>query len=63
MKRIGSQTRASLQEEGYRLVRREAEDVILENDEGGIERWTKHDDFAGFVFDVDGIGYEFVSSS
>ena len=59
---IGSQHRETLQEAGYNLVSRNDECVLLENkDTKKLELWALNDDFAGYVIEVDGKGYEFVS--
>ncbi|KKN21281.1 hypothetical protein LCGC14_0927120 [marine sediment metagenome] len=63
MKQIGSQIREELSESGYKLVdtMHGQLDAILEN-ENGQELWSKSDDFAGYVIEIFGIGYEFVMS-
>jgi len=67
MKTIGSQTRETLAESGYSLIGRiDVNEVILQDsaDSGGKpELWTQRDDFAGYVIEIDGIGYEFVRTA
>jgi hypothetical protein len=64
MRQIGSQYREDLFEAGYSLHKRVTEDeVILKDDfNGQLERWTRNDDYAGYVIEIDGEGYEFVRS-
>lgn len=61
---IGSQRRDTLEESGMRLVKRiDASDVILahaDDERLPMELWTMRDDFAGYVIEIDGKGYEFV---
>jgi len=62
MRRIGSQTRETLAESGYRLLERvDDETVILQaiGDPAQQEFWFKQDDHAGYTIEVDGVGYEY----
>lgn len=62
MRKIGSQTRESLAESGYRLLERvDDETIILQDveDPDKQEVWFKHDDHAGYTIEVDGVGYEY----
>jgi hypothetical protein len=62
MKKIGSQTRETLAESGYRLLERvDDETIILQSigDPDQQEFWFKHDDHAGYTIEVDGVGYEY----
>ncbi len=62
MKQIGSQRRETLDEAGYNLIRRNDGFVLLENKGTGIlELWSRQDDFAGYVVEIAGLAYEFVS--
>ena len=61
MKIIGSQRRETLQEAGYKFVKRVAcHSVILENEFGQQELWVENDPHAGYVIEVDDKGHEFV---
>lgn len=78
MEHIGSQTREPIKDTEYRLkfmdehmilgtngVKRmeNGPDAVLFNPVTGLsELWTQKDDFAGYVIEIDGIGYEFVRS-
>lgn len=59
---IGSQYRETLAQAGYRVHERlNSQEVILEEiSSGDLELWTLKDDFAGWVVEIDGKGYEFV---
>ena len=58
----GSQYRETLAEAGYRLIQKNDRYALLEDkDTGVLELWVQRDDFAGYVIEIDGIGYEFVS--
>ena len=61
MKRKGSQVRHLLAESGYTLYRRLSDREVVLQDVETLERelWSLSDDFAGFVIEVDGKGYEF----
>lgn len=62
MKTRGSQTRDTLLESGYRIhSKRGSGEIVLENIvDGNREVWAANDHFAGYVIEIDGIGYEFV---
>ena len=64
MKTIGSQNRETLTENGdYRFVKflDNRASVVLENlGDGKMELWTENDHFAGYVLEIDDVGYEFV---
>ena len=62
MKTIGSQKRESLFESGFRLISRQRDgSVILKDRETGTcEMWTPNDHYAGYVIEIDKVGYEFV---
>ena len=63
MKTIGSQKRETLQEAGFELVEKSDNQVILKEIETlNLELWVKNDDYAGYVVEIDGIGYEFAVS-
>ena len=64
MRQIGSQRRETLAEAGYELV------VMTDNGQTAIlfdgmklEVWTNRNDYAGYVIEIDGIGFEFVRSA
>ena len=63
MKRFGSQRRSTLKEEGYSLVALVEESAIVRNPCEEEELWTKNDNGAGFILDINGVGYEYVTSS
>ena len=61
MKRRGSQVRESLQEAGYKVAHQNSEYALLEDvDTGRLELWAQRDDFAGYVVEINGLGYELV---
>jgi hypothetical protein len=78
IKKIDSQTREPIENTEYEITFRDGcfilgasgvrglefgPDVVLFNKETGIsELWTKGNDFAGYVIEIDGIGFEFVRS-
>ena len=63
MKKIGSQIRETLEEAGFELIERNGDEVILKEIETlNLELWVKSDDYAGYVVEIDGVGYEFINS-
>jgi hypothetical protein len=60
MRQIGSQIRETLEDAGYTIINQGPEGIILEEADGKRELWVERDDFAGYVVDVNGVGYEFV---
>ncbi|MHA1146453.1 MAG: hypothetical protein ACTSRW_17075 [Candidatus Helarchaeota archaeon] len=76
IKRIGSQTREPIEETEYEVKFRDEHlvltangvhefefgpDAVLFNKKTGIsELWTERDDFAGYVIEIGGVGFEFV---
>ena len=78
MKQIGSQIRERIEDTNYIIQFRDEHlvlsakgvrglecgpDVVLLNQTTGIaELWTERDDFAGYVIEIDGKGFEFVHS-
>lgn len=60
-RQIGSQFRETLEESGATLVKLVGEEAILFED-GKYELWAKRDDYAGYVTEIEGVGYEFVRS-
>jgi hypothetical protein len=63
MRTIGSQTRQELEYSDYKMHQRiNAEEVILMAYDGVLQLWVANDDYAGFVLEIDGVGYEFVTS-
>lgn len=61
MKIRGSQTRETLEESGYRVIERKGNDIILADAADNLELWHKNDHYSGYVVEIDGIGYEFVT--
>lgn len=61
MKQIGSQNREPLSESGLavRFGPNDDGEVILNDRNGNMELWQKTDDFAGYVIEINGKGYEF----
>ncbi len=55
---IGSQTRDTLKESGYKLVQRFEGGVMLEQD-GHYELWYANNHHAGYTIQVGRWGYEF----
>ena len=67
LKHIGSQTRESIEDTEYELLEfieyPSGRDAVLLNKETGIkELHVERDDFAGYVLEIDGKGFEFVRS-
>lgn len=64
MKKRGSQIRENYKEAKYKLMSYSKNDknVILEDEDGQRELWTANDNFAGYVVEINGVGYEFVRS-
>lgn len=65
--RIGSQTREPIGDTEYELLEfieyPSGRDAVLLNKETGIkELYVERDDFAGYVIEIDGKGFEFVRS-
>ena len=59
----GSQAREKLEETEYTLVGWPSPGVILLQDSAGKqEEWVANNHFAGYVIEVGGVGYEFVTS-
>ena len=62
MKTIGSQKRETLAESGMRILKRwSKKEVILTDDTGIEEVWYENDHFAGYVIEINGKGYEFLT--
>jgi len=64
METIGSQKRQSLKESGHKFVGHNREGFAILEDIETKERelWVAHDDHAGYVIEIDNIGYEFVAN-
>jgi hypothetical protein len=66
IKQIGSQRREPIEETEYLIdfidgpgdVFRDA--FLIDTATGRREKWTENDDFAGYVIEIDGVGFEFV---
>ena len=65
MRTIGSQTRETLQEANAQLVARIDDDTVVIRDLGlkRLDVYAKRDDYAGYVIEIDGVGYEFVRTA
>ena len=61
MKTIGSQKRETLRESGLQLIACNGKEAVLSNS-GKAEMWVLNDDFAGYVIEINGQGYEFMRS-
>jgi len=64
IKRFGSQSREPIEESEYSLLRKldQGEVILLDKTNGHQELWSQNNNFAGYVIEIDGIGYEFVTS-
>lgn len=64
MKVIGSQVRELIGSTTMKVVGvTKYNEVILEDEESGdLEIWAPNDHFAGYVIEIAGVGYEFVTS-
>ena len=68
IKKIGSQTREPIEETEYELLElveyleypsgRDA--ILLNKKTGAKELFTERDDFAGYVIEINGTGFEFI---
>lgn len=50
------------EQEGYKVIEIEGQNVILENEEGGVETWTEYDDSIPdviFIFEINNKWYTF----
>jgi hypothetical protein len=56
-----SQTRETLEKAGAVLHERLSPTEVVLGIDGNFELWLENDDYAGYVIEVDGKGYEFVS--
>jgi len=63
-KQIGSQNREKIEDTDYEVVKTLAggEVILKDKTNGKLELWAESDDFAGYVIEINGMGYEFVSS-
>lgn len=63
MRQTGSQTRETLREAGYDLHQRiNSKEVVLLSDAGQLELWVANDHHFGYTIEIDGVGYEYISS-
>lgn len=64
MRKIGSQTRESIEETKYSISQRiNSQEVILRDETTGeLSLWCANDHYAGYVIEIDEIGYEFCTS-
>lgn len=61
METIGSQKREKIEKLPYRVLKwLPNKEVILRDDNGKKELWIENDHFAGYVIEINHIGYEFV---
>ncbi len=61
MKYIGSQVRERIEETGYKLISVHIDGkTALLNNNGACELWALNDDYAGYVIEINGQGYEFI---
>ena len=58
----GSQIRETLAASGMTLVSTGQGHVTLQGGNGIRELWSQNDSYAGYVIEIDGMGYEFVRS-
>jgi len=58
---IGSQYRETLEEAEYRVHELRNDGTAILDGGGNLELWQANDDYAGFVVEINGVGYEFVS--
>lgn len=64
MKTRGSQTREKIEETKYKIDTIEGNEItgrnalLVINDK--LELWTENDNYAGYVIEINGVGYEFV---
>jgi hypothetical protein len=61
-RQIGSQYRETLEEAGYWIVDNSSDETILADEDGKLEVWVENNHYAGWVLEINGIGYEFVRS-
>lgn len=61
MRKYGSQIREPVEEAGFTVAGHIDDDTVVlqHNTDGKFEVWSKKDDFAGYVVEIDGVGYEF----
>jgi len=63
MKKIGSKTRETLKEAGFELVERKGKAVVLKDVKTlNLELWSQNNDYAGYVIEINNVGYEFISN-
>lgn len=68
IKVIGSQSREKIEDTEYIVdymddIDDVPRDVFLLDMETGVrEKWTENDHYAGYVVEIDGVGFEFVCS-
>jgi hypothetical protein len=64
MRKINSQIRETMEESGLRLVKRvDADQVILADIQNNFALYGLSDNFSGHVIELEGKGYEFISSN
>lgn len=63
MKKTGlTGIRQSLKESGYKLIMANGNGAVLEDKYGTREFWQQNDDYAGYVIEIFGIGYEYINN-
>lgn len=62
---LGGQSGSSLKPSGYTLVKFEdkKKTAIVKDEEGNMEKWAKSPNFSGYRLVIDGVDYEFASST
>jgi len=62
---LGGQSNSSLKPSGYMLVKFEnkKKTAIVKDEEGNMEKWAKSPNFSGYRLVIDGVDYEFASST
>lgn len=57
-----SQTRLSIEDEGLTILSLVNDEAILRTEDGNLVLYAKNDDYAGTVVEINGEGYEFITS-
>lgn len=61
IKKIGSQSREKIEDTEYEVdhIGTDGHAVLFNTNSGYQEMWSARDDYAGYVVEIDGVGYEF----
>jgi hypothetical protein len=64
-RQLGSQFRETLEEAGYDLISlsEDGSEAILQDEGGKLEVWGRNDHSAGWVVEINGVGYAFVRTA